>query len=152
MVSIALTLHILGFTVWVGGMFFAHMALRPAAQATLEPARRLPLFNKVFNGFFPWVWLAVTLLVVTGYWLIFQMGGFAKVGLNIHIMAGIGDLMALIFIFIYFSPYRKLGAAVSAGDMPEAGKQLARIRHMIGVNLSLGLATIVIAVAGRIVF
>ena len=146
-----LTLHILAFTVWVGGMFFAHMALRPAAQATLEPAQRLPLFSKVFDGFFPWVWVAVLLLVGTGYWLIFRMGSFANVGLNIHVMALIGDVMAVIFMFIYFSPYPKLRAAVSSGDLPEAGKQLARIRHMIAVNLALGLATIVVAVAGRLI-
>ncbi|RTZ60336.1 MAG: hypothetical protein DSZ32_03795 [Gammaproteobacteria bacterium] len=146
-----LTLHILAFTVWVGGMFFAHMALRPAAQAILEPAQRLPLFSKVFDGFFPWVWVAVLLLVGTGYWLIFRMGSFANVGLNIHVMALIGDVMAVIFMFIYFSPYPKLRAAVSSGDLPEAGKQLARIRHMIAVNLALGLATIVVAVAGRLI-
>jgi len=145
-----LTLHILAFTVWVGGMFFAHMALRPAAQSMLEPAQRLPLFSKVFDGFFPWVWVAVLLLPGTGYWLIFRMGSFANVGLNIHVMALIGDVMAVIFMFIYFSPYPKLRAAVSSGDLPEAGKQLARIRHMIAVNLSLGLATIVVAVAGRL--
>ena len=146
-----LTLHILAFTVWVGGMFFAHVALRPAAQATLEPAQRLPLFSKVFDGFFPWVWVAVLLLVGTGYWLIFRMGSFANVGLNIHVMALIGDVMAVIFMFIFFSPYPKLRAAVSSGDLPEAGKQLARIRHMIAVNLALGLATIVVAVAGRLI-
>ncbi len=150
MVSIALTLHILGFTVWVGGMFFAHMALRPAAQATLEPAQRLPLFRKVFDGFFPWVWVAVSALVITGYWMIFSMGGYGNIPLNIHVMALIGDTMALIFMFIWFSPYKKLGAALDANNLPEAGKQLARIRHMIGVNLSLGLITILVAILGRL--
>lgn len=29
MMSVAITLHLLGTIVWVGGMFFAHMALRP---------------------------------------------------------------------------------------------------------------------------
>ncbi len=149
--NLLLTLHILAFTIWVGGMFFAHMALRPAAQATLEPAQRLPLFSRVFDGFFPWVWLAVLLLVASGYWLIFRMGGFAVVGLNVHVMALIGNVMAVIFVYIYFSPYPKLRAAVSSGDLPQAANQLARIRRLIALNLSLGLATIVVAVAGRLI-
>ena len=35
--SIWLLVHLLGVIVWVGGMFFAHMALRPSAAEVLEP-------------------------------------------------------------------------------------------------------------------
>ena len=35
--------HILGVTVWVGGMFFAYMALRPASVELLETPERLIL-------------------------------------------------------------------------------------------------------------
>jgi uncharacterized membrane protein len=44
-------LHILGFTVSVGGMFFAYMALRPVAASQLEPAQRLLLWAGVFAKF-----------------------------------------------------------------------------------------------------
>jgi len=40
----AVTLHILGAVIWVGGMFFAYMALRPAIVETLEPPFRLKLW------------------------------------------------------------------------------------------------------------
>ena len=63
---IAKFLHILGFTVWVGGMFFAYMALRPVAALQLEPAQRLPLWAGVFARFFPWVWLTVALILASG--------------------------------------------------------------------------------------
>ena len=42
---IALWLHLLATVVWVGGMFFAHVALRPAVAA-LPPPVRLPLVDR----------------------------------------------------------------------------------------------------------
>ena len=36
-----LLLHILAVVVWIGGMFFAHYCLRPAAAEKLSPEQRL---------------------------------------------------------------------------------------------------------------
>ena len=52
MLSVLATLHLLGVVVWVGGMFFAHMALRPAATELLEPPQRLPLLQATLMRFF----------------------------------------------------------------------------------------------------
>ena len=68
--SIALTFHILAIVIWVGGMFFAYMALRPAAASVLEPQQRLTLWSAVFARFFPWVWLAVISILASGYWML----------------------------------------------------------------------------------
>ncbi len=46
--------HLLGLTLWVGGMFFAHMALRPAL-GVLHPEQRLTLMAAVLANFFIWV-------------------------------------------------------------------------------------------------
>ena len=148
--SIAITLHLLAVVIWVGGMFFAYMALRPVAATLLEPPLRMPLWSQTFARFFPWVWAAVILLPVTGYWMIlYVFGGFAKLALYIHIMQGLGILMTLIFLHVYFAPYPRLKRAVAAGDFAAAGKQLATIRKLIGLNLILGLSVIVVASSGR---
>jgi len=34
-------LHAVAATLWIGGIFFAFMALRPAAQEVLQPRERL---------------------------------------------------------------------------------------------------------------
>src|SRR3990167_5321602 len=75
---VAITLHILSAVVWVGGMFFAWMALRPVAASLLEQPLRLPLWSKTFARFFPWVWTAVILLPASGYWMIFEV--FEEIG------------------------------------------------------------------------
>ncbi len=146
--SLALTLHLLAAIVWVGGMFFAHMALRPAANALLEPPQRLPLMKQVFDGFFPWVWGAVLSILASGFWLLFvPFNGEAKA--SVWAMTLIGTLMAVIFIFIYARPYQLMGQALSAGELPKAGGAMALIRRLIGINLILGLLVTVLAAMGK---
>ena len=146
---VAITLHILSAVVWVGGMFFAWMALRPVAARLLEPPLRLPLWSQTFARFFPWVWAAVVLLPASGYWMIFEtFEGMQNVGLHVHIMQLTGIVMIVIYLHVFFAPYRGMNRAIAAGDFPAAGKHLAVIRRLIGINLVLGLITIVIATGG----
>jgi uncharacterized membrane protein len=134
MIGLATSLHVLAAVIWVGGMFFAYLALRPAALK-LEPPR-----------FFPWVWGSVVVLPFTGYWMIFSMfGGFDSTPLYALIMQYIGLAMIAIFLHVFFAPYRRLRRFVAAEDFPAAGKQLAQIRKLIALNLSLGLITVILA-------
>ena len=135
-------LHVLASVVWVGGMFFAHQCLRPAAIATLDPPQRLALWRAVFGRFFPWVWAAVIVLILSGQAMILQMGGMAAVPLHVHVMVGIGYVMAAIYAYLYFLPYAAMKRSVAAGDWPAAGAALNRIRMLVGTNLTLGLITI----------
>ncbi|MBT9614010.1 MAG: CopD family protein [Burkholderiales bacterium] len=147
---IAVLVHVLGVVVWVGGMFFAYVALRPAAVQTLEPAQRLPLWAATFERFFPWVWLSVIALFVSGLYLIAVYGGFGAVGLYIHTMLILGLIMMLIFFRVYFAPYRRLKNGVAAQEWKSAAAALAQIRVLIGINLSIGIAVIFIAILGKL--
>ena len=147
--SISLALHALSAVVWVGGMFFAHQVLRPAA-AGLEPGPRLTLWSRVLGRFFSWVFVAVALLLLTGYAMIFGVyAGFANIGLHIHLMQGIGILMMLLFFHLYFAPWRRFRAAVARQDWAEGGRQLSQIRAIVTVNLVLGLIVVAIGSSGR---
>lgn len=148
--AIPITLHILAAVIWVGGMFFAYVALRPVAASVLHPPLRMPLWAKTFARFFPWVWGAVILLPVTGYWMIFGIfEGFANAGVHVHIMQVSGWIMILVFLHVFFAPFQRLKEAVAAQDWPAAGQQLGQIRTLIGANLALGLLTVVVATGGR---
>jgi uncharacterized membrane protein len=149
--GIAVLLHVLAVVIWVGGMFFAYVALRPVAASQLEPPLRLALWDGVFARFFPWVFVSIAVILATGLWMVFAVfGGFPAVGLYVHLMWWLGIIMMLIFLHVYFAPYKRLRAAVAAEDWPAGGKQLAMIRVMIGINLSLGLLVVAIAAGGRI--
>lgn len=143
-------LHAVASAIWVGGMFFAYVVLRPAAGA-MEAPQRLTLWNNVFPRFFAWVWGAVVVLPATGYYAVFSdFGGFAQSGLHVSLMHGLGWAMIAIFLGLYFVPYRRYRAAVAAADWAGAGKLLAVIRRTVAVNTVLGLATIAIGASGRL--
>ena len=111
---------------------------------TLEPPLRLALWRGVFGRFFPWVWVSVIALLLSGQAMVLQMGGMAAVPMHVHIMVGIGYLMAAIYAYLYFVPFAAMKRAVMAGDWPAAGAALNRIRMLVGTNLSLGLLNIVV--------
>lgn len=142
--SIALYLHLTAAVIWVGGMFFAYVCLRPAAVGVLEPPQRLQLWRATFERFFPWVWAAVIALPLSGYWMLFELGGFGGTGMHIHIMHALGIIMILVFLHIYFAPFKRLQRAVAAADYPTAGKHLNQIRLLVATNLALGLLVLVV--------
>ncbi|CAH1386459.1 CopD family protein [Candidatus Nitrotoga sp. M5] len=144
--TLLLLLHILSVVVWVGGMFFAYMALRPVAAIVLEPPQRLTLWAGVFGKFFPWVWASVTTILLTGLTLLIKMDGMPHYALAMLVL---GVVMMLIFAHVYFSPYKKLKRAVGEQDWQSSASALAQIRKSIGVNLSLGLLTIAVVFIGR---
>jgi uncharacterized membrane protein len=147
--TVALILHALAAVVWVGGMFFAHQVLRPAA-ASLEPAPRLLLWSRVLGRFFAWVIATIVLLLASGYALVFAVfGGFSRVGLHVHLMQGIGILMMLLFFHLYFAPWSRFRAAVARQDWAEGARQLGQVRTIVTVNLVLGLIVVAIGSSGR---
>lgn len=148
--SLLLALHVLSAVIWVGGMFFAYMVLRPTAASLLQPPERLTLWSQIFGRFFPWVWASVVLLPATGYWMIFAVyGGMAGTPLYVHIMNGLGIVMILIYLHVFFAPYRRLRKAVTRQAWPDGGASLNQIRMLVGINTLLGLAVIAVASAGR---
>ena len=147
--TIALVFHSLSAVVWVGGMFFALLALRPAT-APLGPGPRLELSSGVLERFFRWVFAAIVLLLASGYGMIFGVyGGFRGIGLHINLMQGIGIFMMLLFFHVYFAPWRRFRAALARADYPGAAAQLNQIRWIVALNLILGLATVAVGSSGR---
>lgn len=145
MMHIALFLHVISDVVWIGGMFLAYMAVRPAAAEALEPPQRLRLWCGIFRRFFPWVWAAVLLLLATGFAMMGVMGAAPA---YVMAMATIGLVMVAIFAHVFFAPFGRLKRAVAAEDWKAGGAALAQIRVLIGVNLILGILNIAVAMLG----
>ncbi len=152
MIELAKIMHILSATIWVGGMFFAYVALRPAA-AILEPEQRFPLWGQALAKFFIWVWVAIIMLPVSGFWMVFNIyTDISTMGMHIHIMTLTGILMILIFLAVFFIPYIQLRLAILGEDYQKAAKSLNWIRIGVLINLLLGLATIALGSAGPYIF
>jgi uncharacterized membrane protein len=146
----AYAIHVLFAALWVGGMAFAILALRPAL-AVLEAPQRLALMGRVHKRFFLVVWHAMPLVLATGYLLLFgYYGGFRGAGWHVHLMHLAGLLMAAIFLAIVFGPWKQMRAALAASDQAAAAASNERIRQLVTFNLALGLLTVGVAAWGRL--
>lgn len=139
-------LHLLAAVVWVGGMFFAWMILRPAAVEILEPPARLRLWLSVFRRFFVWVWLAVAALPLSGLGMLhMSYSGFDAAPRYVHIMMGLYLVMLALLLRIQALQLPQLRRAVEAENWPAGGEVLGRIRKVVGSNLLIGLALMTLA-------
>lgn len=140
--------HVLAALVWVGGMFFAWMVLRPAAVQALDAPARLKLWVEVFRRFFLWVWVAVVLLPVSGVGMMhMRFAGFDGAPRYVHVMMGLYIAMLALFLRVNALQLPELRRAIAAEDWPTGGAVLGRIRRLVGINLLLGLFLVAIAAA-----
>lgn len=142
-----LFLHLASVIVWVGGMFFAHICLRPVVNAQLQPPQRLQMMASILGRFFPIVAKMIVILFISGFALM-SINGFAHAPLNWHLMMALGLTMAAIFSLIYIVFFRRLQGAVAEQDWPKAALAMNRTRQLVLLNLCLGILTTGIATLG----
>jgi uncharacterized membrane protein len=140
-----LALHVVCAVIWVGGMFFAYVVLRPSLSV-LEPIQRIALHTQIFRRFFLVVWHVMPLILLSGYAMALgQYGGFALLAWNVNAMQVIGLIMSAVFVVIVFGPYARFRRTT---DRATAAASMDRIRKLIGVNLVLGIITVIVATLG----
>ena len=145
--SLLLCLHLLAAAFWVGGMATMHFAVRPAAVATLQPPLRLPLMAAALTRFFAGVTIAIVVLWASGLAMVMLAGG--RMHWSVHAMLTLALVMTAVYLRIRLAPWPKLKAALAASEWPVAAKQLDRIRHMVAMNLAMGVAVFAVAIIGR---
>jgi len=137
-----LAVHVLCAVIWVGGMFFAYVVLRPSLSV-LEPIQRIALHTQIFRRFFLIVWHVMPLILLSGFAALFGLfGGPATAPWNISVMMLLGLIMSAVFVLIVFGPYARFRRTT---DRTTAITCIDRIRKLIGVNLVLGIVTVVVA-------
>ena len=149
MLATLLALHLLSALFWVGGMAFAYWVLRPAA-GPLDPPVRLALWRRVFERFLPWVGIAIVVLLGSGYAMLAKyFGGFAGAPTYVNVMQGLGILMVLLYLHLFFAPWKRFRRALDQGALPETDKALNQIRQIVAVNLALGIIVVIVGGTGR---
>jgi uncharacterized membrane protein len=140
--GLVLAVHILAMTAWVGGMAYALMVLRPSLSV-LAPPDRLALHGATFARFFRIVWVAMPLVLLTGWAMVGGVyGGFAALPWPINLMQLLGLIMAVIFVMLFFGPWKRFRAQPSV-------EATAAIRRLIHANLGLGGIVIILAALGH---
>ena len=141
-------IHLSAGIVWLGGMALVILALRPVAIRQLPPPLRLPLMSGVLSRFFFMVWVAIALILASGFWML-SMSDMALAPRGWHTMSGLGVLMCLIFVHIWFAPFRRLKAAVGSSDWPAAALALGQIHPLVLANFTLGWLAVLAVVVWR---
>lgn len=147
MKSLLHLLHIAGVIVWIGGMFFAHVCLRPVAAAQLQPPQRLPLLAAVLGRFFAVVAVSIVAILASGLAIMLSVG-MGNAPVHWHIMLTLGFVMTGIFAYIALGLHPRLKRGIAAQDWPAAGAAMNRIRGLVLTNLLLGASTVAVAILG----
>ena len=61
-------------------------------------------------------------------------------------MQALGIIMILMFLHVFFAPFKRLRRAINEENYQEGGKSLGQIRKLVGFNLLIGLIVIIVAV------
>lgn len=146
--NLMLLLHLLAVAAWLGGMFFAHFCLRPAAAKLLAPPERLALMAAALGLFLGFMAVAVLTVVATGF-AMFSTRGFRAAPIGWHIMLALGMVMAAVYAYIYGVCYRTLRTRCAAKAWGEGAIALNRIRQLVAINLVLGVLAVTAAVSAR---
>lgn len=142
------TLHTLAAVIWVGGMFFAYMALRPS-MAGVPPEEALPLWRRTLQKFLRWVAVTVIILWATGiHMMFFVLSGFGSAGAHVDTMFTLALIMTGLFFYLNHGPFRAFKMAADARDFATAGQILQKVRKIVATNLALGILTIIVAAWG----
>lgn len=144
--ALVYAIHLVCALIWVGGMFFAWMILRPAAVDILQAPERLRLWNDVLPRFFRWIWLAVAILPLTGFGMLhLRQQGLETAPHFVQVMSGLYLIMLSLFLRAQILQLPVLQKAVSSQDWASGGAALAKIRRLVGFNLLIGLTLVSLA-------
>jgi uncharacterized membrane protein len=136
-------IHLLCVVLWVGGMAFLLLTLRPGLN-TLDPAARLMLQGVVFRRFFRTIWQVMPMAIISGLLLLILSYSHQALPWEVMVMQTGGVLMAAIFVGMVLVPNKRFQEKLAAGTATHA--DVVPIRRLIWLSLGIG-AIILISVA-----
>ncbi len=123
-------LHIFFAILWIGGMVYSLLFLKPSLKELPNEDQRHRLLRSVFSKFFPAVWLSILVLFITGMGLWHGYRRDFSENPLFHTKLFLFALMILVFTYIYFFLFRK--------------NKLSQIPNLILVNLLFGIFILLI--------
>ncbi|MCQ8241385.1 CopD family protein [Rhizosaccharibacter radicis] len=136
--GLVLTVHLLGMATWIGGGAYALFVLNPSLRL-LDNTQRVSIQLQTLKRYFLLVWHAMPLVLISGWlMLFFREGGFANPDWHLHAMQGLGLLMAAVFLYAFFGPFRKARRAIR----PQPAL-FDRLRGLVTLSVFLGILVVI---------
>lgn len=138
-------LHLLATTVWIGGMSFNILVLRPSLTI-VDPPQRVKLVGQVLNRFLYLAWISILILIVTGIFTATPTNLNYGILLSIkHIIVTAMVIIVAIISFILFPKLRKFISQTGSMKLSsEITELLGRIVLLVKFNLILGIIVLLI--------
>lgn len=147
--SVALAVHAAAAVFLVGGLMFALIILKPGAQA-LDERANLTLWRDSLRRFLARSWIAVVLLLASGYGLIHLIyGSLPSAPRFVRAMGALALAIAAVLAYVQFFPWRAFREAVAASTWPTATRKVSEVRTALAILMVLGLLAVLIGSAGR---
>lgn len=148
-------MHLLAVIVWVGGMYFTLMCLRPAVHEVLEPPARVRLMHAALRRFFLAVNVSVLVVLASGVamvGLVWRDRAAAALAFNMpldwYAMIVLFFVMLAVFLHVRLSLFRRVARAMAAQAWPDAAAALGAIRWEVAINLVIGIFIVVLVRLG----
>ena len=142
--GLVLATHLLGMALWVGGAGYALLVLRPSLNL-LDQTQRVSVNLQTLTRFFRLIWHVMPIVLLTGWSMeIFREGGFANADWHINAMQGLALVMAGVFLWTFFGPFRRARRAIR----PQPAL-FESIRSLLGTTLVIGASIVVVASLGH---
>ena len=135
--GLLLLLHLGAAVIWVGGMSFVLLVLRPALLASFDPPQRARLLLACLRRFLALVWACVAVLLGSGV-AFMQQAGWGAAPLAWQAMMGLGLAMMVVFAYLALGPWRSAQAAAAQQEWSGVAAALTRIHRIVQVNFTLG--------------
>ena len=138
--GLVLSVHLLAMATWIGGAAYTVLVMRPSL-GLLDNTQRNSVQLQSLTRYFRLVWHTMPLVLITGWLMLaFPLGGFNDPDWHVQAMQAIGVVIALLFLYAYFRPLRKVRRAIR----PQPA-DFDRVRSLVSTNLYLGVLVVVIA-------
>ncbi len=141
--------HMLAAVVWIGGMVFNLLVVRPS-MGVVDLPQRLKLADNILRRFIPVVWISVGLLVLTG--LLMTLKRVAS--FEILLKTGYGNILILkltlvavmisIVVLIRYSLLPRFESLIDS-QSSALNKVLGQMVTLVKVNLVLGVLVLLLA-------
>lgn len=130
------TLHVLAALMWLGGMFFLAIVGAPALRGIEPPRLRQQLFQALGTRFRRAGWVAITILVATGFgnlyfrgwlhWNVLGDGDFWRTGTG----TALGVKLGCVTVMILLSAIHDFFLGPRAGRLQPGSPEAIRLRRL----------------------
>lgn len=137
-------LHVLAAVIWIGGMVFNILVVRPS-MAVIDASQRIKLAVAMLKRFIRLVLASIGLLAITGILMALPKFSLTTAyGITLLFKITIVGVMISIVIFIRYSLLPKLEFLIVQSS-PDVSKTIGRIVALVKINLAFGVFVLLLS-------